>query len=101
MTSMNAADSVAQLMIVPGGTTPGAVTMTYSAVHKLWELYERFEKTGVQRKQRIILAPREASEAMPARAAQTNTALQKRITNSGSHLRCRGLANHRGHVGRI
>ena len=79
MTSMNAADSAAQLMIVPGGTTPGAVTMTYSAVHKLWELYERFEKTGVQRKQRIILAPREASEAMPARAAQTNTALQKRI----------------------
>ena len=79
MTSMNATDSAAQLMIVPGGTTPGAVTMTYSAAHKLWELYERFEKTGVQRSQRIILAPREANEAMPARAAQTNAALQKRI----------------------
>lgn len=66
-------------MLVPGGTTPGAVTMTYSAIHKLWELYENFERTGIQRRQRIIVAPREVAEAIPSRAEAANAALQSRI----------------------
>ncbi|MDO5048634.1 MAG: AMP-binding protein [Actinomycetaceae bacterium] len=68
-----------QLMLVPGGTTPGAVTMTYSAVHKLWELYERYETTGVRRKSWTIVVPREMAECLPNRAAQSNAKLQARI----------------------
>lgn len=68
-----------QLMLVPGGTTPGAVTMTYAAIHKLWEFFERWENTGVRRKQWIIVAPRHMSECLPSRAEQSNAALQARI----------------------
>lgn len=68
-----------QLMLVPGGTTPAAVTMTYSAVHKLWEFFERFEKTGVRRKEWIIVAPRVMTEVLPSRAEKSNAALQARI----------------------
>lgn len=81
MVSMNhpSTENSAQLMLVPGGTSMGAVTMTYSAMHKLWELYEHFEKTGMQRRQRIVVAPREMTEALPSRAEASNAALQARI----------------------
>lgn len=68
-----------QLMLVPGGTTPGAVTMTYAAVHKLWEFWERFETTGHKRKSRIIVAPRPMHECVPPNAERSNAALQGRL----------------------
>lgn len=71
--------SAPQLMLVPGGTSPGAVTMTYSAIHKLWEFYEREEKTGQRRGQWIVVAPRPADECLPHRLAASNAAFQSRL----------------------
>ena len=68
-----------QLMLVPGGTSPGAVTMTYAAMHKLWEFYEDEERTGVPRGHRIIVAPRPMEECLPPVAERSNAALQGRI----------------------
>lgn len=68
-----------QLMLVPGGTSPLAITRTYSAIHKLWELHERFEKTGLKRSQWIVVAPRPADECLPQNLGATNLALQQRL----------------------
>lgn len=68
-----------ELMLVPGGTSPGAVTMTYAAVHKLWEFFEREEKTGQKRGRWIIVAPRPLEECLPSVAERSNAALQGRI----------------------
>lgn len=68
-----------QLMLVPGGTSPGAVTMTYAAIHKLWEFFEREEKTGEKRTRWIIVAPRPLEECLPDVAERSNAAMQGRI----------------------
>lgn len=69
----------AQLLLVPGGTSPLAVTRTFSAVHKLWEFHERFEKTGMARTQRILVAPRPADECTPSNLTAANAHLQERL----------------------
>ncbi|MDO5719235.1 MAG: AMP-binding protein [Actinomycetaceae bacterium] len=68
-----------ELMLVPGGTSPAAVTMTYAAVHKLWEFFTREEKTGQKRGRWIIVAPRPPQECLPSVAERSNAALQGRI----------------------
>ena len=76
---MSLAQSSPQLMLVPGGTSPLAITRTYSAIHKLWEFHERFEKTGMERGQWIVVAPRPADECLPQNLGATNLALQQRL----------------------
>ncbi|MDO5722267.1 MAG: AMP-binding protein [Actinomycetaceae bacterium] len=68
-----------QLLLTPGGTSPTAVTRTYSAIHKLWEFHERKEKTGLDRGQWIIVAPRPFDQCLPQRLTTTNLALQGRL----------------------
>ncbi|WIK64521.1 AMP-binding protein [Gleimia hominis] len=68
-----------QLMLVPGSTAPFALTRTYSAIHKLWEFFEREEKTGQVRAQWIIVAPRPDKQCYPDVLADNAAALQARF----------------------
>lgn len=70
----------ASLMLVPGGTSAMAITRTYSAVHKLWEFFEREELTGQKRGQWVVVAPRPIDECFPPQISASTAALEKRIT---------------------
>lgn len=72
-------DTQPQLMLVPGGTSAIAITRTYSAVHKLWEFFEREEATGKAREKWIIVAPRPVEECYPPVISQSTEALQQRL----------------------
>lgn len=69
-----------QLMLVPGGTSAIAITRTYSAIHKLWEFFEREETTGKTRENWIIVAPRPLEECYPPIIADSTAALQNRLS---------------------
>lgn len=68
-----------ELMLVPGGTSALAITRTYSAVHKLWEFFEREEATGQKRGKWIVVAPRPLQECFPPTLAASTEALVARL----------------------
>ncbi|MCS4483883.1 AMP-binding protein [Gleimia sp. 6138-11-ORH1] len=68
-----------ELMLVPGGTSALAITRTYSAIHKLWEFFEREEKTGQKRGRWIVVAPRPVAECYPPVIAQSTAELEQRL----------------------
>ncbi|EEH63640.1 putative O-succinylbenzoic acid--CoA ligase [Gleimia coleocanis DSM 15436] len=72
--------SDAQLMLVPGGTSAMAITRTYSAVHKLWEFFEREEATGQKRSKWIVVAPRPIEECFPPMIEASTAALENHLT---------------------